>query len=75
MALSELDQAYIREVAINCAGEVSRQVITEVLKWHIDSCPHGKSIIASKWGLVGWCFGSAVSGGGMAAVLIKIFAG
>ena len=75
MALSELDQAYIREVATNCAGEVSRQVITDVLKWHVDSCPHGKSILASKWGLVGWCLGSGVSGGGVAAVLIKIFSG
>jgi len=75
MALSEQDREYIREVAINSAGEVSKQVIEDVLKWHIDACPHGKSIIASKWGLVGWCLGSGVSGGGVAAVLIKLFAG
>jgi len=75
MALDNTDREYIREVATNTAGVVSKQVITDVLKWHIDACPHGKSIIASKWGLVGWCFGSAVSGGGMAAMLIKIFSG
>lgn len=75
MALSELDQAYIREVATNTAGVVSKEVITEVLKWHIDSCPHGKSILASKWGLIGLCIGSGVSGGGIATVLIKLFAG
>jgi len=75
MALDDTEREYIREVAINSAGVVSKQVITDVLKWHIDSCPHGKSIIASKWGLVGWCLGSGVSGGGLAAVLIKIFAG
>jgi len=75
MALSELDQAYIREVATNTAGVVSKEVITEVLKWHIDSCPHGKSILASKWGLIGLCLGSGVGGGGIATVLIKLFAG
>ncbi len=75
MALSELDQAYIREVAINSAGVVSRQVITDVLKWHIDSCPHGKSLLASKWGLLGLCIGSGVGGGGIATVLLKLFAG
>ena len=75
MALSELDQSYIREVAINCAGEVSRQVITDVLKWHVDACPHGKSITASKWGLIGWCLGSGVGGGTIATVLIKMFTG
>jgi len=75
MALSELDQAYIREVATNTAGVVSKQVITDVLKWHIDACPHGKSILASKWGLIGLCLGSGVGGGGIATVLIKMFAG
>ena len=73
MALSDQDRAYIREVAINAAGEVSQKVIENVLKWHIDACPHGKSIIASKWGLIGWCIGSGVSGGGMAAILMEIF--
>ncbi len=75
MALSEQDREYIREVAINSAGEVSKQVIEDVLKWHIDACPHGKSILASKWGLLGLCVGSGVGGGGMVAVFIKIFSG
>ena len=75
MALSEPDREYIREVAANISGKISKQVIEDVLKWHVAACPHGKSIEASKWGLVGWCFGSAVGGGGMAAALIKMFAG
>lgn len=53
MALSDPDREYIREVAANIAGKVSKQVIEDVLKWHIDACPHGKSILASKWDLLG----------------------
>lgn len=75
MALTEQDRAYIREVAINAAGEVSKQVIEDVLKWHTEACPHGKSILASKWGLLGLCIGSGVGGGGMVAVFIRIFSG
>lgn len=75
MALSDPDREYIREVAINCASEVSQRVIENMLKWHTEACPHGKSIQASKWGLIGWCLGSGVSGGGLAAVLIKLFSG
>jgi len=75
MALSDQDRAYIREVAVNAAGEVSKQVIEDVLKWHTEACPHGKSILASKWGLLGLCIGSGIGGGGMVAVFIRIFSG
>lgn len=75
MALTEQDREYIREVAVNSATEVSKQIIEDVLKWHIDACPHGKSILASKWVMIGVCAGSGVSGGGLVAVLIKIFSG
>jgi len=75
MALSDQDRAYIREVAVNAAGEVSKQVIEDVLKWHTEACPHGKSILASKWGLLGLCIGSGIGGGSMVAVFIRIFSG
>lgn len=75
MALDDTERAYIREVATNTAGVVSKQVITEVLKWHIDSCPHGKSILASKWGVIGLCLGAGVGGGGIATALINLFTG
>ena len=75
MALSDQDRAYIREVAVNAAGEVSKQIIEDMLKWHTKACPHGKSILASKWGLLGVCLGSGIGSGGMVAVLIKIFSG
>jgi len=73
--LSEQDRNYIKEVAINSATEVSERIIERVLKWHTEACPHGKSILASKWGFLGACLGSGVGGGGIAAVLIKILAG
>ena len=75
MALSDQDMAYIREVAINSAAEVSKQIIEDMLKWHTEACPHGKSIHASKWVLLGVCVGSGISSGGMVAVLIKMFSG
>ena len=75
MALSEQDRAYIREVAINSATVVTKQIIENMLKWHIDACPHGKSLLASKWGWLGLCLGSVVGGGGMVAGCIKIFSG
>ncbi len=73
--LSEQDRQYIREVAINSATEVSERIIERVLEWHVGACPHGKSILASKWGLLGVCIGSGIGGGGMVAVLIRIFSG
>lgn len=73
MALSEQDRAYIKEVAINSATEVCERIIEHMLEWHIEACPHGKSILASKWGFLGVCLGSGVGGGGIAAVLMEIF--
>ena len=75
MALSELEQEYIREVAVNSATVVSKQIIEDILKWHIKACPHGKTLLASKWGLIGLCVGSGFSGAGILAVLLKIFTG
>ena len=75
MALTDQDRAYIHEVAVNAAGEVSKQIIEDMLKWHTEACPHGKSILASKWFILGACVCSGISGGGMVALLIKIFSG
>ena len=75
MALSDQDRAYIHEAAVNAAGEVSKQIIEDMLKWHTEACPHGKAILASKWCFLGACLGSGVGCGGVVAVIIKIFAG
>lgn len=73
MALSDQDRAYIREVAINAAGEVSKQIIEDMLKWHTEACPHGKALLISKWTLLGVFVGSSTLGGSVVAVLMKLF--
>jgi hypothetical protein len=72
MALTDQDRDYIREFAVNSATEISKQIIEDVLKWHIEACPHGKSMLASKWFILGICVCSGLSGGGIVALLIKI---
>ena len=64
MSLSEGDKDTCREIA--------REIITEVIKYHIESCPHGKTLMASKWFLVGICIGSGLAGGGVALALAKV---
>ena len=55
--------------------EVARLIVKEVLIEHIASCPHGKSLLASKWMMVGLCFGTSVAsfaGSSFAVGLTKV---
>lgn len=65
MALSEGDK--------NTCREVAREIIKEVLKEHIQSCPHGKTILASKMLLVGMCIGSGIASGSVVFALMEFF--
>ena len=67
MALSHGDLAECKEIA--------RVIIKEVLVGHIESCPHGKTILASKMLLVGMCVGSGFASGGIVFGLIKLISG
>jgi len=67
MALSDGDIASCKEIA--------REIVKEVLVEHIASCPHGKTILASKMFLTGMCVGSGFAGGGLALGLAKILMG
>jgi hypothetical protein len=58
MTLSEGDK--------NTCREIAREIIKEVLIQHIESCPHGKSILTSKALIIGLCLGSGFAGGGLA---------
>ena len=64
MALSKGDTAILKEVA--------RELIKEVLAQHIESCPYGRSLLVSKWFLIGLCIGSGVAGGGIVAAVFKM---
>jgi len=55
--------------------EIARVIIKEVLIEHINSCPHGKTILASKMLLVGMCIGSGLTSGSLVFALIKFISG
>ena len=71
MALSEGDK--------NTCKEIAREIIKEVLIVHITSCPHGKTILASKMLLVGMCIGSGLAsglvGGSVVVALVRFVSG
>ena len=65
MALDEGDKAI--------CGDIAQEIIEKVIKWHIDSCPHGIKL-GKAWMLVlGASVGSAVGGGGIVAIILKAF--
>jgi hypothetical protein len=55
----------------NTCKEIAREIVKEVLKEHVKSCPHGKTILASKMLLIGICVGSGVGSGGLVFALMK----
>lgn len=67
MSLSDGDKAECKEIA--------REIIQEVLVIHIQSCPHGKTLLASKMFLFGICIGSGFAGGSFALAIAKIIMG
>lgn len=71
MALTEGDKAVCHEIA--------REIIKEVIKEHIDSCPHGLSLMRKKALLIGICagvgIGSGIGGGSIVMFLMKAFSG
>ncbi len=67
MTLSDGDKAICMEIA--------RQIIKEVLVSHIDSCPYGKAIVASRVFLAGLCLGSGLAGGGIVLGAVKLLGG
>ncbi len=68
MTLSDQDREWVKAIASDIAREVNREVVLE----HIKSCPHGKSLLASKFFVGGICIGSGFAGGGLAIALAKL---
>ncbi len=67
MSLTDGDKAEYKEIA--------REIIKEVLLIHIESCPHGKTLLASKMFMMGICIGSGFAGGGLALGIAKVALG
>ncbi len=63
MALNDGDKAECKEIA--------REIIQQVLIGHIESCPHGRTILASKMLLIGMCVGSGFASGGIVYALVR----
>lgn len=59
-----------------CA-EIAREIVKEVLKEHIASCPHGMTLMKSKSFIIGCIFASGIcgglGGGGLVAIILKGF--
>ena len=68
MALSQHDEDWVKLISEKIVYRVTKEVIAN----HIASCPHGKSMLASKWLVIGVCIGSGLAGGGAGAVLTRM---
>ena len=65
MALSEGDKAEYKEIA--------REIVQEVLKIHVQICPHGRTMFRMFWASVGIAVGSGVASGSLIMAIIKVF--
>ena len=63
-----------KEEKLECK-EIAREIIAEVLKGHIETCPHGVTLLKSRFFLIGICAGMFVQGTGIALIAIKMLLG
>ncbi len=66
--MTDQDKEWVKLIAKELCFEVTKSIISE----HIQSCPHGRSLMNSKWLLVGICIGSGMTGGGIGALMAKL---
>lgn len=71
MTLSEDDKDWVKLMST----EVVREVLKEVIREHIASCPYGKFLSASKWFVIGLIVGPGIVGGGAGFAVAKLLAG
>ena len=71
MSLSDGDKA-------ECM-EISRAIVKEVLKEHIESCPHHRAFLISKARVIGIISGviaaSGITSGAVTAIIVKLISG
>lgn len=76
MALSQVDIDLIDSHAELIAERVTEKVIAEVLKAHINACPHGRFLYGSRRLLIGIGIGIilvSVGSNAALAILFKVF--
>lgn len=57
----------------NTCKEIAREIVSEVLKQHIDSCPHGMKIHKAIWLSIGMGVGSGIFGGSAFLTIVRLF--
>jgi len=67
MSLTDGDKAECKEIA--------REIIQEVLTIHVDTCPHGRTMMKMFWMAAGIAVGSGVASGGVVLVVVKMIGG
>lgn len=67
MALSPGDSAECKEIA--------RAIVREVLEIHVQTCPHGRSLLKFTCIAAGIAIGSGIAGGGFVLAIIKALGG
>ncbi len=55
--------------------EIAREIVQEVLKIHIQTCPYGRSFLKFTCIAAGIAIGSGIAGGGFVLTIIKVFGG
>jgi len=55
----------------NTCKELAREIVAEVLQLHIQSCPHGRSILKMMCVSIGIAIGSGLASGGVIVALLK----
>jgi len=64
-----------RAIIINISAKVAKEVIKDVMKFHIAACPVGKKLTKFKFMMIGACIGSGLAGGVGALGILKIVMG
>ena len=68
MALTEGDKAICAEMT----RQIVDEVVKEVMRVHLETCPHGRLIARSKMFFIGAFFGSGLAGGGVVLTVAKM---
>lgn len=67
MSMTDGDKAEVKEMA--------REIVKEVLREHVQACPHGQTLSILKAKFIGICLGVGVGSGGVTAAILKVFEG
>jgi hypothetical protein len=68
LMLTEDDKEWVKLVA----EKLFQDLMPRIIAAHVLSCPHGKTLLISRWFLVGMMAGSGLAGGSIGALVVKV---